>query len=81
MITVVVVIITNAFVAVSWHPSSPGSRSAQQRNRSNLYSYISVRSNILALNGCPLHRTILGPAISANPTIVGRRMTEIVRAQ
>ena len=46
-----------------------------------LYSYISVRSNILALNGCPLHRTIFGLAISANPTIVGRKMTEIVRAQ
>ena len=38
-------------------------------------------SNILALNGCPLHRTIFGLAISANPTIVGRKMTEIVRAQ
>ena len=31
MITVVVVIITNAFVAVSSHPSSPGFRSAQER--------------------------------------------------
>ena len=50
-------------------------------NRSKLYSYISVRSNILALNGCPVHSTISGLAISANPTIVGRKMTEIVRAQ
>ena len=31
MITVVVVITTNAFVAISSHPSSPGFRSAQER--------------------------------------------------
>ena len=62
-------------------PAGQASEVLRNGNRSNLYSYISVRTNILALNGFPLHRTIFGLAISANPTIVGRKMTEIVRAQ
>ena len=104
MITVVVVIITNAFVVVSSHlvsrsqtaftrkkrsgyarlvrtPAAQASEVLRNGNPSKLYSYISVRNNILAISGCPLHRTIFGLAISANPTIVGRKMTEIVRAR
>ena len=62
-------------------PAAQASEVLRNANSSKLYSYISVRSNILALNGCPLHSMISGLAISANPMIVGRKMTEIVRAQ
>ena len=61
-------------------PAAQASEVLRNGNRSKLYPYISVRSNILALNGSPLHRTIFGFAINANPTIIGRKMTEIIRA-
>ena len=66
------------FVVVS---AAQASEVLRSENRSKLCPYISVKTNILALNGCPLHQTVFGLAISANPTIVRHKMTEIVRAQ
>ena len=53
----------------------------RNENRLKLCPYISVRSIILALYGCPLHQIVFGRVISAIPMIVGRKMTEIVCAQ
>ena len=75
------VIITNSFVVVSTHPAVQASEVLWNGNRSKLCQYISVRSNLLALNGWLLHGAVFGLSISVNPTIVGRKMTATVRAQ
>ena len=75
------IIITNSFVVVSAHPAAQASEVLRNKIRWKLCPYISVRSNLLALNAWLLQGAIFGQSISVNSTIVGHKMTATVRAQ